>query len=166
MVNWTGSFDPSNLSMRRKSSSSPVMEETVALAFAEKNLFPAEAPTAAMEEGAEIDPSSRRPTIHSPRLPLPAKLPCPARATRQREEPRGAECSRPRASGPPGDSCVGRRNRRTPQRPHSFRRDLHRSPGRLGGAGNARFATSTNQAPAMPSPAEPGSLVGCVLSSS
>ena len=45
-------FYPSNLSMKQKSSSKAETEETAASAFAVKNMFPAEAPTAATGEKA------------------------------------------------------------------------------------------------------------------
>ena len=46
-------FDRSNLLMKRKSSSKPETEETVALVFAVKNMFPAEDLTAETGEKAE-----------------------------------------------------------------------------------------------------------------
>ncbi|MDH4265492.1 MAG: hypothetical protein OEW45_07615 [Deltaproteobacteria bacterium] len=48
-----GEIDRSNLLMKRRSSSKLETEETVALAFAVKNMSPAEDPTVAMGEKAE-----------------------------------------------------------------------------------------------------------------
>jgi hypothetical protein len=47
-------LDPSNSSMKQKSSSRAEMEEKAAVVFAVKNLFPAEAPTAAMGVTAQM----------------------------------------------------------------------------------------------------------------